>query len=642
MIKLKKVQKKQQTVTKASKQVANVKPVISAEYRNGAEGFIKWCEDHVCLPVYNESDVAEWVSMAELSDEKNVETGRSWKDLWEGQKNEVRKFLVMEKKRLKYRLIVLCWPRGEGKSLVVCLIQLWKFFNWTRQNIVLGANSKDQTKFVHYDIMRDIIRNSPNLFNFVGEKNIKEKEIRITDARGQVVSTIRSISSFSGIVSNITGYTFSEMFDMNNPKFFVQLDGSIRNIPNALGAIDSTVSAKTHILYQLYDNFVNKRTNTLYFSYKCSKTGDPSDYMNPMMTRQQLEDYRVKFPFGEFERYFLNVWSAGTVQVFTDLMIKEIDYIGADGVINNHDTVVEILKKTEDIDVAMRDELEHPENAGKVDWVGMKEALESRLISIDSYAPIGITTDVGWGGVLPVPANALNKLGELYDTDWAILTGADLADPMAVKGIARSVVCAIAKGLPNSKSNPYLYSNVEEDSQQSLDYLYVLLYLNAIPDKSITTFKQILENLHNEYDGIEMLCAERYGAWDMAVWCEEREIPYIGVYPNYDRQRASFNELYRVMKKGMFKAPRVPLEGSKNPELFREELHAFDHNMIKKVFGSPEKFERNGIQDDSIYSVGWALYGGMELSVDSFRSISSDSNTFFGAFIENNELYGRY
>jgi hypothetical protein len=98
--------------------------------------------------------------------------------------------------------------------------------------------------------MRDIILNSPNLLTVVGRRNVQEKEIRLRDGKGNIGSFIRSISSFSGIVSNVTGYTFSEMFDMTNPKFFVQLDGSIRNMPNAIGVIDSTVSEKSHILYK--------------------------------------------------------------------------------------------------------------------------------------------------------------------------------------------------------------------------------------------------------------------------------------------------------------------------------------------------------------------------------------------------------
>ncbi len=115
--------------------------------------------------------------------------------------------------------------------------------------------------------MTDIILNSPKLLKDLGGKtNIKEKEIRLRDAEGNVKSIIKPISSFTGIVSNITGYTFSEIFAMKNPRFFTQLDGSIRNIPNALGCIDSTVSDKNHVLYKIYTNaLVEKKTKKALF-----------------------------------------------------------------------------------------------------------------------------------------------------------------------------------------------------------------------------------------------------------------------------------------------------------------------------------------------------------------------------------------
>ncbi len=214
------------------------------QYRNGAEGMIKWVEDKVYVEItpisldeHAYGDIKVWVPMNELPDTKHPETNRSYKEMWEDQKRVLRKALKMRNGVFLNRLIIFCWPRGEGKSLLACLVQLWKFFCWPRQQIMLGANSKDQVKFVHFDIMRDIIRNSPSLLSQVGERNIQEKEIRLTNKKGNIDSIIRSISSFTGIVSNITGYTFSEMFDMKNPKFYVQLDGSIRNIPNAVGII---------------------------------------------------------------------------------------------------------------------------------------------------------------------------------------------------------------------------------------------------------------------------------------------------------------------------------------------------------------------------------------------------------------------
>jgi len=193
-----------------------------AEYRNGGEGMVKWCNDKVFVPIYEEgSDIAEFRPLGDLPDTVNPKTGKSYRYIWEEQQKILLEALEMVDNRFIYRLIVFCWMRGEGKSLLAVLVQLWKFFNWPRQQIMLGANSRDQIKFVHYDIMRDIIINSPRLLEEVGFRNIQEKEIRIKDEDGAIRSLIRSISSFSGIVSNITGYTFSEIFDMKNPRFFV-------------------------------------------------------------------------------------------------------------------------------------------------------------------------------------------------------------------------------------------------------------------------------------------------------------------------------------------------------------------------------------------------------------------------------------
>lgn len=283
------------------------------KYRQGGEGFIAWCEDYIHLAIYKEnSTVPTWIPMNELPEDKHPETGRSYKDMWEFQKPIVKRALAMENGRFLHRLIVFCWPRGDGKSLLACLIQLWKFYCFPRQQIMLGANSKDQVKFVHYDIMREIIQNSPKLLSIIGRRNIQEKEMRLLDSKKRVISIIRSISSFSGIVSNITGYTFSEIFDMKNPKFFVQLDGSIRNMPNSFGVIDSTVSEKSHILYKLYKSSIEEikegERNLTFFSYRCSPLGSSEDFFNPQMTQAQLDDYRRKFPPAEFARYFRNLW----------------------------------------------------------------------------------------------------------------------------------------------------------------------------------------------------------------------------------------------------------------------------------------------------------------------------------------------
>jgi len=603
-------------------------------YRDGGDGMIQWCNDYVYVPIYPEgSDIAVWYPIGNLPDEPNPETGKSYKDIWENQHRILREGLKMENKRFIYSILVFCWQRGEGKSLIACLIQLWKFFNWPRQQIMLGANSKDQIKFVHFDIMKDIIAFSPKLLAKVGGKrNLQEKEIRVKDSNGNVRSLIRSISSFTGIVSNITGYTFSEIFDMKNPKFFTQLDGSIRNIPNALGVIDSTVSVKTHILYTLYENAKKGKTKKVYFSYRYSKDGNLKDYWNPHMTETQLADYRAKFVFGDFERYFLNLWSAGFQRIFSDEMIEGTKMIAADNEMLNNTKIQKLLKEKKHlIEVASK-----VEEKGFADGVVETEEkitqIYSRLKRVDSiyslkdkYSSSNMAT-----------MNDLTELSNLFDTDWAILVGADFGDPLAVRGLARTILTVTAKGLPGSRSKPYTFLSEETAPK----YIYFVLHVALIENHSADIAKEILEEVHEEFDGIDTFCGERYRLENFEDWCKDRDIAFESVYPNYERQKEAFKELLLAIKEGRWKCPSLAIAGSKKEDIRDEEMEVFDHDSGKKWFGSAEKMEKYGIQDDFVFSSAWTMYGGRTLGVDSFRSRTT--NTFFGMFMPQKGLLGDY
>jgi len=608
-------------------------------YRNGAEGMIKWVEERCwgeIVPISTDleaiGDVKTWVPMSALPDTLHPDTDKSYKMIWEEQKKILRKALVMEHGRFKYTVVILCWMRGEGKSFLACLIQLWKFFCWPRQQIMLGANSKEQTKFVHFDIMREIIKHSPTLFSQVGERNIQEKEIRITNSKGDVDSLIRSISSFTGIFSNITGYTFSEMFDMKNPKFFVQLDGSIRNVPNALGVIDSTVSEKTHVLYQLYLSFVDKKIKTLFYSYRHSQLGDISDYWHPNMTADQLNDYREKFPFGEFERYFLNLWSAGASRVFTEEMIEAMSFYGLDSGKLNTESIFEALDAKNTLITSRNDAIEKgiPIDIDEMNSKVVK--IYGRLRKVDEI--YGLPDNVMAAKMANI--DSLSALEKMFDTHFAILTAIDRGDPTAIRGKARTIVGAFAKGLPGSLSNPHITNLLTAAPR----YVYFLLLMADIENHKLENIKEVLELCDQEFDGIDTLCSERYGTWDMEPWCKDRNIKFEPIYPNYGRQKEAFNELYNIIKSGLFKAPELNIHGSKKENILTEEMAVFDHDTDKKWFGSPEKGEKYGIQDDSVYTIGWGIYGGRELTVDDFRL--RKSMTSFGIFTPDKSMLGNY
>lgn len=586
-----------------------------AAYRNGGEGFVKWCNDFVYMPIYVEGeDIPRWVPLGDLPKTKNPFTGRSYYDMWRHQQDHIVPALEMENGRFKNRLIIFCWMRGEGKSAVACLIQEWKFFCWPKQQIVLGANSKDQTKFVHYDIIRDTIANSPDLLTFVGgHTNLQEKQISLRDPRsGKILSAIRSISSFNGIVSNITGYTFSEMFDMKNPKFFTQLDGSTRNVPNALGVIDSTVSDKSHVLYKMYEAVTEGNLKQVYFSYRASTYANYKDYYHPQMTQDQLDSYRNKFPPAEFDRYFKNLWEAGSVRFFTDEQVDAIGYWGVDKQIGNY---AELIRRLEQINGRMR-RIEAAKDGGD----NAPEHLTSITPVTDlreSLMPVSNTfklTD-SIGGTRFASATDLAVLSDLFNTDWSIHAGLDRADPMAAEHVAtRTVLTLIAKGLPGSR-NGMNVQNVEKE----VPYIYIVVGMVTFKRHELDDIKNAIMEANEALDGIDTFCSERWGAWDLVQWCEDNGIAPELISPTYERQRACFNEFYNCITQGRFKCPPIPIHGSREEDVFREEIRLFTHDPDKKWFGSPEKHTPAGIQDDSIYATGWAMYGGRDYTYMQFR-----------------------
>lgn len=513
-----------------------------------------------------------------------------------------------------------------NNSLLVCMIQLWKFFNFPRQQIMLGANSRDQVKFVHFDIMKDIVINSPALIKIVGKKNVQEKEIKLRNSKGDVVSMIRSISSFSGIVSNITGYTFSEMFDMKNPRFFTQLDGSIRNIPNALGVIDSTVSAKEHILYGLYDSFRKGLDSSLYFSHRESLRADAKDFTNPEMTQQQLDSYKAKFPLREFAMYFKNTWDAGSVKMFPESVVMGMRYIGVGNSLGEWNKMLNVLK---------RYCTEKEENKGSVDIYGENAKALEGLIDIESIYKLGSE----FGLRRSIDIDELEKLSNVFDTNFALCVGVDRADPMKADLMAgaRTIITLVAKGLPGSRSNPFL---LDEESEVH-KYMYFVIDVNHVQENDMNTIKKVVEDYIVDYDGVDTLCTERWGMWDIGEWCEELGITFEAITATYTLQCAGFSELYNLLMTGRIKSPRVNVPGTRDNDIIREELLVFDHDPLVKFYGSPEKNDKFGIQDDSIYSLNWGIYGGRLLTVTDFHA--RHKVTSLGEYYEDKStLVGKY
>ena len=622
-----------------------ITPSDIIRYRQGGDGFVSFCSENVCIPIYPPgSMIPEWVLIKNLPDTKHKDTDRSPAEFWYNLSKVAKTALEMKTNIFIHRLIVFCWMRGEAKSLLTCLIQLWKFYCFPRQLIVFAANSKDQVKFVHFDITKDIILNSPELLSVIGRKNIQEKEIRLKNKAGIIMSTIRSISSFSGIVSNITGYTFSEIFDLKNFKFFYQLDGSIRNIPNALGVIDSTVSSKMHILYRLYKIWEKKKDPSLFFSHRYSLKADYRDYWHPAMTKAQLSSYRVKFPKADFDQYFRNTWESGTQRLFSPVIVKATHYVGFGNSLGMHKTIVKALTSCikdynaiRNLDRGMLpyDGSVHKAAPGPhMDKVRITSRITECLVGLKKTSAVYQLASPS-GIPRMATREELGKLTDLYDTDWALLVGLDRSDPLKEQSGARTILTAMVKGLPGSKTNPELLYDLGVKS-----YIYLLLHLAIIHSARIDDTKLELASVHSEFDGIETVCGERWGLWDLGTWCEENDVLFLPIQPTKERQKEAFTELFQLYNAGLFKTPPVRVPGSKGKDILVEEALVFDYSPRLGVYGSPEKDEKYGIQDDVMYSLGWGIWGGKNITVEDFRSRTAE--LVFGEFKKASDLVGRY
>ena len=610
------------------------------KYRNGGEGFIAWVEENVKFLVAPEgSDIKVWMPADELP--------YGYKEQWKRQQEHlIIPALEMTKGEFRYRLIIMMWPRGFGKSVLAKLITLWRFCNFPDMALILGANSIGQVRFHHFEEMVKTIANSPRLLASVGKRNLKQKQLELRDKIGNVVSFIRPVSSFSGIYSGCSGYVFNEFHQATNFKFFTEIDSSMRGVKNGMGVIDTTVAPRSHVLYKLYRTWKRGKDPYLFYSY-VQTTGKASESWNPAITQEYLDSQKERLPFGEFERFFINSWSAGAERVFTDEMVEGTNFFGVDHQIGNNHALIEILTRKNTL-IAQEEkmirregdkDLDETKNPAIVSQLEARHAdafeeIDSRLWPVSDIYQL---RDPSTGLPAMATMQDLEKLSDIYDTNWAVMAGMDRADPMKASTAARTIVTAIAKGLVGSRTNPFPINDTDAPR-----YLYVLLHLADIEDHSIEAVQDTLINIKNEFDGIDAFGTERWGAVDLVNWCNTEDILPIIYYPTYSRQRTMFTELFLAYKNGRFKAPPVWVRGYKEEDVLKEEAKVFDHNpaATRGKFGSPEKSEKYGRQDDCMFSLGSAVYAGLSLTVESFRERKGTNS--FGFVFQGEGLLGVY
>lgn len=627
------------------------------EYKQGAVGMIRWAEENVHVLVKQRGKEDQYMLLGALPDGED-EFGRSFKGMWEEQKKEIRIALETDDNGVFVRnLVVFCWPRGEGKSFVVILIGGWFFFNFPYITIKMSANSIDQADELHFGELRRLIENSPKLYELVGEKGITEEEIRITKGKKGKFNSVSILSTKSGLASNSKVITQSEAFEMNDGgKFFAKWYGSLRNTPNALGLMDTTVAPEGHwVKENVYKAYLDNPDGLIYFSYRGNKGAKIENYWNPNSREKELAAFKRALGEKEFKRFFENLWDGDDEGVVSAEDREVMGYIGLDGVFPaDNQKTREIIRRHAHLmeqEESMGAKFNQPTNAGYFEAPSELLAEKSRRLK-----PIETIINLGWDdttrleatiphgqSVLHTPARAdlaaLNELGRILNTDFALLVGVDMADPekLTERTMARTVVSWVAKGLVGSKSVAR-----HQRGGGRADYFYALLGLALIPESMPHHIVEVIKGLKKVFGSIEMVGAETYGMSTVKAWCEDPQvsIPVKLHSASLVYQETEQDELVRALQDGRFKAPRIPIPGSRYGDILREELEFLDMERVgnaKKYF-SREKFKKGGVQDDTFKSIGAAIGGGMEITAAKFPSVRLKPVEFFGGVIAGDPL----
>lgn len=529
-------------------------------YPPDGDGILKWMDD-----------------VGIMREDKRV-NGWSRYIPWEKQREFIRNaFVLKENGDYKHNLIICSWPRGEGKTLAVAMLTLFRFFNRYGETINLSGNSKDQATFAHYDLCKKIILNTPKLKNTPGLV-IKEKYIALMAGPKEPVSQIKAIPSSVGLLPGTTCAVFTELHNLEDRQFFVDLWTSIRGIPNAMVLVDTTVAEPGHIVYELWESYCKGEDSLLYFHHYAD------EHHNPEVTQEQLDSFKRHMLEHEYNRYFRNRWEDATGGLFTPNKIKEMGFMSIDGL---RGPIPALAKACRGII-----ELEAKRNAHdkvNISIASIQEeikSIERRMTLVDEAYKI------------PAMPEDIDKLSKIFGAGFIIGVGLDRSQMLGI-GADRTVLTCVGRAIITSEISYYFILDMYMPTESTLPVLTnKLLEWTAL------------------YGWIDKIVIESYLGLDLHNWCLEKGFESELIPPSYKNQKPVFTEFYQLVEQGYLKCPKVPYytdddgnvyRGFTNKEdLFREEMKTFIAKS--KYFGSPEKALKGGVKDDAVYSTAWAIY----------------------------------
>lgn len=574
------------------------------KYRNGGDGLIAWAEEYM---MRWDGAASAWIPHRMVEHQKKV----------------FREALELSSRNpltFKHRIIVFCRPRGDFKTFDVCTLLMWRFFNFPGERIVLGANSKSQSEFLQFDLITSTLLNSPKLEDIIGRDNIQRRAIQYLNPKNNdVISSIQTTTTGTGLVSNATVVAFSELYRMKDALLFTELAGSIRGVHNGMVLVDSTVASRGHILHRMYEEYKTGRNPLLYVDYYCKK------HYNPNITQAELDNYKSLFLPHEFRMFFDNTWDDAGNSVFNKRQIRETRVLGVDGGELNHAEVAQALRDVETCELAI--ETCERESVAEGDLADLQVEL-GELVKRFSW--------VDQLYEMPAQIEDIIKIQALVDSSLVITVGLDRALPFSEHG-DRTIMTTVARG--------------SLGTEEGIKPIYFMLRLDVIPDEdSDVNIKTLIEQIMGEYQGIENIALELYQTADILAWCLRQGYECEHITSTITKQKALFTEMYTAIASGCLKAPGVPYQvvdkgvlvesafmledhAAKwdNHDLWRSEMAVFEHQVKLKAegltftewFGSPEKNTQGGMKDDAVYATAIAMHAGRNVAAGQLRGVSA-------------------
>lgn len=149
----------------------------------------------------------------------------------------------------KFRTIIFSFPRRHSKTTLNALLVLWRFTTRITENICCMATSERQSQATGFKQIKQIIRNTPSLYEMIGLGNIRTDMIEYPALQNTISSVSCNVAGLYG--QRITTAWITEIHAATTDEPMQILGSSLGDSLNSWLLIDSTVDATGGPLHRL-------------------------------------------------------------------------------------------------------------------------------------------------------------------------------------------------------------------------------------------------------------------------------------------------------------------------------------------------------------------------------------------------------